>query len=406
MNLVTCPNCKHEFDVTGSIQKHLREEMQREFDLKTSRAASLLDQRERELSEDRSKLEDLKKTETERLQKKLAEQSALQREELRKQIQQENETANKVLQEELNQKTIQLRELNETKAQLAKSEREKNELRESIQADAERQLNQKLEQAKSEIRQKAQDENQFAIRELQKKLKDQENLINEQKQKMEQGLTQLQGEVQELAIEEYLRTTFPLDQIEEVKKGQHGADCTQIVNSRTRLNCGRIFYESKRTKEFSGQWIDKFKSDIRASGGGIGVLVTEAMPKGFDRLGMLDGIWVCSFEEFKGLSSVLRESVLRLSEALESQENKADKMVMLYDYMAGQEFRMNIEAIVEALVDQRAQLDSERRAYESQWSKREKALDKGLKAIAVMYGGIRGIAGSAIGEIKTLELNA
>lgn len=406
MNQVTCPHCKHEFDVTSSIEDHVRKELQKDFDSKLSSERDEVIASRKALDADRSKLEEQKKSENERLQKRLAEEQIKVRQDVLQQIKSENEAADNIRKEELNRLQLQVREGNLLKAQLEQSEREKLSLRESIEAETQRKLSTEIDQARQKIRQEEQENNQFAIREMQNKLDEQTRLVNEQKRKMEQGLTQSQGEVQELAIEEYLKSKFPLDSIEEVKKGQHGADCIQVVNSRTRLNCGKICYESKRTKEFSAQWIEKFKSDIRDSGGGIGVLVTEAMPKGMDRMGAMEGIWVCSFEEFKGLSEVLREFVLRLSEANESQENKADKMVMLYDHVAGQEFRMHIEAIAESFVEQKSQLDSERRSYENIWKKRELQIDKGIRSIGSMYGGIRGIAGAAIGEIKTLELNA
>lgn len=44
---------------------------------------------------------------------------------------------------------------------------------------------------------------------------------------------------------------------------------------------------------------------------------------------------------------VLRESLIQLSHAIASRENKGDKMNMLYDYLTSNEFKLQIEAIVE-----------------------------------------------------------
>ncbi|MGL1260134.1 DUF2130 domain-containing protein, partial [Vibrio parahaemolyticus] len=71
---------------------------------------------------------------------------------------------------------------------------------------------------------------------------------------------QLQGEVQELLLEEILKQTFPFDKIEEVGKGVRGADCIQIVRNGTGTEVGKIIYESKRTKDFSQDWIEKLKA--------------------------------------------------------------------------------------------------------------------------------------------------
>ena len=173
-----------------------------------------------------------------------------------------------------------------------------------------------------------QDQSKF-ITDRDKRIKDLQQALEEARRKAEQGSMQLQGEVQELAIEEWLAANFPLDKIEEIKKGARGADCLQIVNTRSRKNCGKIYYESKRTKDFQPSWIEKFKKDIRDKGADIGVLVTQSMPSDMERMGSKDGIWVCTFEEFKSLCAVLRQSVIRISEAVEIQENKGDKMAML-----------------------------------------------------------------------------
>ena len=215
---------------------------------------------------------------------------------------------------------------------------------------------------------------------------------------------QMQGEVQELAIEEWLQSHFPLDHIEEIKKGARGGDCIQIVNTRTRQHCGSIYYESKRTKDFQPTWIEKFKEDMRQKGATFGVLVTEAMPKDMDRLGQKDGIWICTLEEFKGLSQVLRESIILLHQSGLSQENKGEKMELLYDFLTGNEFRMQVEAIVEGFTQMQRDLDSEKRAMESIWKKREKQIQKVLNNTTAMYGSVKGIAGNAIGSIKSLEL--
>ena len=117
------------------------------------------------------------------------------------------------------------------------------------------------------------------------------NQLKEAQIKAEQGSTQLQGEVQELAIEKWLVENFPLDTIQEIKKGALGADCLQFINTRSKSNCGTIYYESKRTKSFKNEWIHKFKHDIQVKNADIGVLVTKSMPKDMDRMGLKDGIW-------------------------------------------------------------------------------------------------------------------
>ena len=123
-------------------------------------------------------------------------------------------------------------------------------------------------------------------------------------------------------------------------------------------------------------------------------------------MGLIDGVWICSYEEFKGLSAVIRESVIRISEVAASQENKGDKMVMLYDYLISPEFKSQIEAIVEGFTAMKSDLDAEKRAMMKIWSTREKQIEKVIINTTAMYGSIKGIGGKAIGSVPSLELGA
>jgi hypothetical protein len=322
---------------------------------------------------------------------------------IKKQLQEEQEDQIKILQESLDEKSKQVRELNKTKAEIETLKRDKEELRDKIELESQKKLNLQLAEEKKKIRTAVESENELRLLEKEEKIKQIQDQLKIAQQKADQGSMQTQGEVQELAIEKWLGDHFPQDTIEEIKKGQRGADCLQ----RVRVNgcdCGSIYYESKRTKAFQAGWIEKFKQDIQEKGADIGVLVTEAMPKDMDRMGLRDGVWVCSFDEFKGLSLALRQSVIQVSKAIVTQENKGDKMGMLYDYLTGKEFRDRIEAIVAGFTDMKIDLEGEKRAYQKQWKKREKQIEKVLLNTTQMYGSIEGIAGTAIQPMPLMEL--
>jgi hypothetical protein len=87
-----------------------------------------------------------------------------------------------------------------------------------------------------------------------------------------------------------------------------------------------------------------------------------------------------------------------------SQENKGEKTLMLYDFLTSNEFRLQVEAIVEGFTQMQADLISEKRSIMGHWKKREKQIEKVLLNTNFMYNSIKGIAGSAIQPIKTLEL--
>lgn len=405
---IACPNCGTEIDVTDVISHQLEADFKKKYNALILQERQKYEVEAQGLAKEKRELERLKLAQEQLVQDKVLEQIKAQRlileKELKSKLEEEQAERVRVMESELKEKTEQVRELNRAKAEIEKIKREKEELKESLEVEAQQKLSQMLSEEKDKIRKAEQERNELAFLELRKQLEDQKRLTEEMKRRQEQGSMQLQGEVQELGIEEFLSATFPLDEIKEIKKGERGADCLQIVHTRERVNCGTIYYESKRTKEFSNAWIEKFKADIRLKGANIGVLVTEVYPKGMDRMGLVDGVWVCSYEEFKGLTMVLRESIIQVSVAVSSQENKGDKMVMLYDFLTSNEFKMQVEAIVEGFTQMQMDLMSERRALEAQWKKREKQIEKVLLNTTHMYQSIRGIAGAAIQPIQSLEL--
>jgi hypothetical protein len=213
---------------------------------------------------------------------------------------------------------------------------------------------------------------------------------------------QLQGEVLELLLEELLQATFPFDKIEEVGKGVRGADCIQTVRNQFGNEAGRIIYESKRTKDFSNDWIEKLKSDMRTLGADVAVIVTQALPKDMERFGEKDGVYICTFAEVRSVSLLLRNAILKIADAKKSQDNKGDKMVMLYDYLTGGEFSENWKAIREGFLSMKLSIQRERDAMEKLWKAREKQLEKVLINAAQIKGSVEGIAGTDV-NLNLLE---
>jgi hypothetical protein len=405
---IICPKCGEEIDVNHVIAHQLDEEYKQKYNAQ-------LTQEKKKFQEEFNRLESLKqefekqkseqdKLIAERVRSQIKNETASLEKELKARIEGEQSERIELMQKEIQDKSDQVKELNRTKAEVEKIKREKDELKDTLEAQNEIKLSQQINVEKDKIRKVEQDKNELVVKELQKQLEDQKKMTEEMKRKQDQGSVQLQGEVQELGIEEWLSNNFPLDTITEIKKGERGADCLQTVHTRTMQNCGTIYYESKRTKDFGNKWIEKFKDDIRDKGADIGVLVTDVFPKGMERMGLVEGVWLCSYLEFKGLCVVLREGIIKLSSAVSAQENKGDKMIMLYDFLTNNEFRLQVEAIVEGFTQMQIDLNTEKRSIAGHWKKREKQIQKVLLNTNNMYNSIKGIAGSAIQPIKSLEL--
>lgn len=403
-NKIVCPNCKTEINISDVLKNQLEAEFKAKYD----KEKKLLDKDREEIKQQSAALakkeEDINSLLEEKLKEKLSIERKNIEQKIKKDIEKEKEDEIKVLTEELNEKSKQIQENNKLKAQLAKAEREKTELEEKIKAESEQKLNEILNKERAEIRKTVENQNELKIKELLKQLDDQKKIVNELKKKQEQGSMQLQGEIQELAIEEYLKTKFALDTITEIGKGEKGGDCIQTVNTRELQNCGTIYYESKRTKSFGKDWIEKFKADMREKNINIGVIVTAAYPSDMERMGLKNGIWICSFEEFKGLAEVLRESVIQIKMLTVTQENKGDKMNLIYSYLTGADFKNQFEAIVEGFVQMKIDLDKEKSAMAGLWKKREAQIEKVINSTSSIYGSIKGLAGKAIQNIEQLEL--
>ena len=405
---IECPECGSKIDVNDILKHQIEDSIRKEFQQDKAKTAKVFQEKLDLLKKEKEEFEAKKERENqlfkERLDKEKKEAEKRIEERLKTKLEEEQKDKNEVLEKELAEKSEKVKELYKKDAEIAKLHRQNDEIKAAAEAEAEKKINVLLLVEREKIRKQEDDKNELKFKKLEKQLQDQKNLTEEMKRKQEQGSMQLQGEVQELAIEEWLATQFPLDSVDEIRKGANGADCLQIVNTHELQNCGKIYYESKRAKNFSSAWIEKFKNDIRDKGAHIGVLVTEVMPSSMERMGLYEGVWVCTYDEFKGLSAVLRQSIIQQSAAIATQENKGDKMIMLYNFLTSNEFRLQVEGIVEGFTQMQLGLIAEKNAMKRHWKQREKQIEKVITNTVHMYGSIKGIAGSAIQNVKALEL--
>ena len=223
------------------------------------------------------------------------------------------------------------------------------------------------------------------------------------KKKSEQGSMQLQGEAQEVVLEERLQAAFVGDAIEEVGKGIRGADCIQTVHTPSGP-AGRIIWESKRTQNWANDWPVKLKDDMRREGADIAVLASTALPKGVSDFVLQDGVWITAHRFAVPLAAALRETLIKAHAARMSREGQETKMELVYDYLTGTRFRQRVEAIVEKFELLRDDLDRERKFFTKQWAKREAQINGVIDATVGMYGDLEGIAGRAMPEIEGLSV--
>ena len=411
--IIKCPNCAHEFPLEDALNDELKISIEKEKQELRQKMTDHLKKKEEELARKEkdwqtqlqkkdSEFEEQIKREKEKLQQQLEQN-------LRKSIASDFENKLRLLEQNNKDNEEKLKEARQQQLEFLKKEQELKNREAELELSVQKKLQTEREKLSDEIRkleeQKAaakETEMQLRMKELEKQLEVQKNLAEEMRRKAEQGSMQLQGEVQELALEEMLRTSFPFDMVSEVGKGVKGADCIQTVRNQFGQECGKIIYESKRTTAFANDWIEKLKADMRSLGADVAVIVTRTMPKDMDGFGFKDGVWICKFEELKGISSILRDGVMKVYAASKSNENKGDKMHLLYNYLTSNEFAEQWKAMREGFMSMRLSIQKERDAMEKLWKAREKQLEKVLLNAAHIRGSIEGISGTEV-NLNLLE---
>lgn len=378
---IICPYCNKKILLSKALTGQIEEKLRQDFEAEAKK-------REKDIER---KYEEKFAAERKRAEKKARESLAVELAELRQQVSEKDEELGKARRQELN---------------LRKRQRELEEKEKAMELEVARKLDEERRKIEGQIAARLAEENRVKDLEKDKQLADLRQQIEELKRKAEQGSQQLRGEVVELELEEILRANFPYDEIEPVAKGIKGADVIQRVNTSAGQPCGTIIWESKNTKTWSDNWIPKLKDDQRTLKAEIAVLASMVLPKGISHFGNVDGVWVTDFSTVIGVASALRANLTQVSMTRLAVEGKSSKMEVLYAYLSGTEFKQRVEAIVESFVAMNEDLDREKRAMETAWSKREKQIQRVIHSVAGMYGDMQGIIGATLPKIEYLELPA
>ena len=410
INQITCPNCGHHFHAEEALAKQIEAEVMKRGQKDADERKKQLDDAETKLRVFQKNLQTKELQMEETMKQNLSKEKLILEQQLRQQLGEQLTKDNALMLEslrsDLDKKNKENQELKLKEVELMRAEQKLKDVEQDMQLKFEKQLLDTKKVLAEEIQRTTDEQNQNKIKEKDTQLEQLRKQIDEMKRKAEQGSMQLQGEAQELFLEDLLKSSFPFDLVEEVGKGVRGADVIQTVRNNQGRDCGTIIYEAKNTKAFSDGWIDKLKGDLRGQKADLAVLVTSTMPKDMTTFGLKDGIWICTFEQIRGLSVVLRDGLIRITEAKGAEENRGEKMHMLYNYLTGNEFRQQIEAIVEAFSNMQSALNKEKIAMNKIWKEREKQIDKVIESTTGLYGSIKGIAGSAVRDIKALELDS
>lgn len=333
-----------------------------------------------------------------------------EREKLKTKAMKEAQEANRLevtdLKQQLEEKTKHLEKAQQQELDLRRRQREIEEKEKNFELKMRRQLDVERPQIRDKAIREFEESHKLKDLEKDKQLADMREQIEELKRKAEQGSQKMQGEVLELELEQLLKDEFCFDEFESVSSGIKGADILQTVKTQAGRVCGKILWETKRTKNWSDGWVQKLKDDQRAAKADLAVIVSEVLPQGFHHFRQIETIWVTDIPSAISLALSLRTLLIQVARTKEIQTGKEEKKEIVYSYLTGPEFRNRVQAIMEAFIGMKQDLDTEKRSMEKYWARREKQIEKIILNIAGMHGDLEGITGIPLPTIKMLELPA
>lgn len=391
---IKCEKCGNVIEITEAITKELEQKVIQETEEKHKAEIQAFQLRQTEFEKQKERdIEKIKEQVTESAKKEALEK-----------VRKEYDAKIISTKEEAEDREKQNKELQKQVSDLIKQLRESKDIEGKLKIQFEKQLLEEQDKIKQSAKKEAEDEASLRFAQKDKQLSDLQKQLQEAQRKAQQGSQQLQGEVQELALEEYLRTAFIYDEISEVPKGINGADVIQIVKTNFGITSGTIVWESKNAKAWSSQWISKLKEDTRTLKADISVLATSILPKEIKSFGQIDGVWVCDMENAIPLAFALRERIIAVRNMNEANKGKATKAEIVYDYLISNEFRQRIEVWVEYFKTRKEEIDTERKYFTKKWDKEEKNMTRVLQNTAGMYGDLQGLIGTALPKVQSLEL--
>jgi len=358
---ITCPDCGHEFSLEQGFAMQALETVA----AASASALSALKDQERAAVEKRA--QQLAASDRQGYEKRLADYQA------------------------------QLKSLRDEQLALREQRQKLQDEKDALALEVQKQVDGKLAERVAAARAQEQEQARLEKAELQKKLDDTAAQLASARRRIEQGSQQMQGEVLELAIEEGLRRAFPLDAVEEVRKGARGGDIIQRVTSRSGQVAGVMLWESKRAKDWSPAWTTKLKEDMRGCGADLGILVSmnAAVPKEWAEgqlFALHDEVWVTTWSAALQLAEVLRAGLLDVHKQRLISAGKGEKMEAVYDYLTSPQFAQKLKAVYGAFQKMREELESERSVTLQRWARREKQLQSGVAELLGVAGDLQGLA--------------
>ena len=354
---ITCPHCTKSFSADDFLKNHIEEH------------EKITEKRINELN---NKIESEKKKAKDVYNKKLEEEKILLSNEISERLKKDNKT--------------QLKDLN---ARIVKAESEKKKVQDDykkkiekekalIEKDLTSQISKKLT---LQISSKHQMDLERKDKELEILKKRQQKKVSEMEKQLKQKSVEVQGEIQEELLEDFLKRKFPEDHVEPINKGEKGGDCILSINNQTGTEYAKIYFESKDHKNFKEDWVDKLLKDMKDKNISYGIIVTRTLPKDFgkntgidERHGKTISIIPMDYAIIHTTVKFLREKILNSIVSKKGNVDVSKEMQRLWDHMTGPGFQLPIRSIYGSMKRVEYLVEKDKKFFEKNQAKKEHAV--------------------------------
>ena len=402
-NTVTCPECSSEFQIDQVLSAQLDEQIRGQLQSEFAKKERELVKQKQQLSQQQEQVAAKEAELAEQVKQAVLKERETLAAKAKVEAQQAVAVEIKERDERLKSAEKQVKDFQQQELELRKQKRQLQEQAEKQELELERRMDEERKKVRDSAMKQADEQFRLKHAESEHVIDALRKQIDELKRKAEQGSQQIQGEVQEIALENLLAEAFPSDVIDPVAKGVRGADVIQHVFDGQGRQCGSILWESKRTKTWSDKWLGKAIDDQQDAKTSIACIVSSALPEGISYFGELNGVWIASWPCARSAALALRRVIIETSLAKRAADGQHGKMELVYDYLSGTEFRNRIRGLVEPYIEMQADLESEKRAYNKHWNKRQKQLDRAISSTTGLYGDLQGIIGNGMQEIEGMD---
>jgi len=409
---VACPKCHHAFALNEGITRQTIERYEADFDATFAEEHRRLEETigkdaERKLTKqfsDQISGLNAQLADSRTATKEANAAIARAREAAKAAAAEEFAQEKKAMSDNLAAKEAKLSEFRQQELDLRRQRKELEEKQQDLELDLQRKLDAERQKLTEQITQKEADRFMLLEAEYKKKIEDAQKSNEELRRKLDQGSQQLQGAVLELEVEHMLSAAFRHDLIEAVKTGQRGADVIQTVRTSGGLACGKIIWEAKRAENWSDKWLSKLKDDQQIAQAEIAVLVTTAMPKGVaEPFALVGDVWIVAPHVMRPVAETLRVILLEAQKLRMVNNGRGEKMELLFNYLSSPAFAQKVRTMLDAFEAMRTDLETERRALQKMWAKRQTQIERVTCTMATTVGELNAIAHGSMPELEALE---